>query len=290
MLPALAVLAVMASPLPASAQGRLDAQYTVTLAGIPIGKGNWLVDITDSHYSAAASGVTTGLMRAFTGGQGTTAAQGMLQAGKPMSSIYAATITTRKKTETVRFAVSNGAVGELKLDSPPDEDKERVPITDADLRGVQDPMTGMLLRAPGNGSPLTPEACHRTLAVFDGKLRYDLQLAFKRLDTVKADKGYAGPVLVCAVYFTPVAGYVPSRATVKYLSRMRDMEVWLAPIAGTRVLVPFRAQGPTPIGLAVLEADQFVSVAEPTKEQAKEKSKLEPKAASKPQANGAKAQ
>ena len=40
---------------------------------------------------------------------------------------------------------------------------------------------------------------------------------------------------------------------------MRDIEVWLAPIAGTRVLVPFRAQGPTPIGPAVLEATQFVS-------------------------------
>jgi hypothetical protein len=38
------------------------------------------------------------------------------------------------------------------------------------------------------------------------------------------------------------------------------MEVWLAPIAGTRVLVPYRAQGPTPIGQAILEASEFVSV------------------------------
>jgi hypothetical protein len=43
------------------------------------------------------------------------------------------------------------------------------------------------------------------------------------------------------------------------------MELWLAPIAGTRVMVPFRAQGPTPIGLAVLEATQFSSVAKPTR-------------------------
>jgi hypothetical protein len=39
------------------------------------------------------------------------------------------------------------------------------------------------------------------------------------------------------------------------------MEIWLAPIAGTRVLVPFRAQGPTPIGQAVMEATQFVTAA-----------------------------
>ena len=70
-------------------------------------------------------------------------------------------------------------------------------------------------------------------------------------------------MVVCAVYFSPIAGYIPSRAAIKYIAKLRDMEVWLAPIAGTRVLVPFRAQGPTPIGEAVLEATQFVSVADP---------------------------
>jgi hypothetical protein len=83
------------------------------------------------------------------------------------------------------------------------------------------------------------------------------------MDRVKAVKGYAGPVVVCAAYFTPVAGFVPSRAAIKYLSKQRDMEVWLAPIAGTRVLVPYRAQGPTPNGQAVLEASEFVSVSVP---------------------------
>jgi hypothetical protein len=87
------------------------------------------------------------------------------------------------------------------------------------------------------------------------------------MDKVKADKGYEGPVVVCAVYFTPVAGHIPSRAAIKYMAKLRDIEVWLAPIAGTRILVPFRAAGPTPVGAAVLEATQFVSL--PSKEAAK---------------------
>ena len=126
-------------------------------------------------------------------------------------------------------------------------------------------MTASLLRTPGNGDPLSAEACQQTLSIFDGRLRYDLQLAFKRMDKVKADKGYAGPVVVCAVYFTPVAGYIPSRTAINYIAKLRDIEIWLAPIAGTRVLVPFRVQGPTPIGQAVLEATEFVSVASPTR-------------------------
>ena len=39
-------------------------------------------------------------------------------------------------------------------------------------------------------------------------------------------------MVVCAVYFVPVAGYIPHRATIKYLTSQRDMEVWLAPIGG----------------------------------------------------------
>jgi len=39
---------------------------------------------------------------------------------------------------------------------------------------------------------------------------------------------------------------------------MQDTEVWLAPLAGTRILVPFRISVPTPVGEAVVEATQFV--------------------------------
>ncbi|HEY8442622.1 MAG TPA: DUF3108 domain-containing protein, partial [Xanthobacteraceae bacterium] len=65
------------------------------------------------------------------------------------------------------------------------------------------------------------------------------------------------------VRFAPVAGYVPERYAIKYLSQLRDMELWLAPIAGTRIRAPFRLSIPTPVGLGVLEATQFVAVAHP---------------------------
>jgi hypothetical protein len=265
----LLALVLLSEAGPAAAQGRLEAQYTMTLAGLPIGQGTWVIDLSDRQYSSAATGGTTGLLRAFTGGEGGTTVEGTLQAGKPVQSAYAATIKSSKKTDEIRLTVSNGKVKDLKLDPPRDTDAERVPITEEDQRNVLDPMTATLLRVPGSGNPLAPEACQRTLAIFDGRLRYDLQLAFKRMDQVKADKGYRGQVVVCAVYFSPVAGHIPSRAAVKYMSKLRDIEVWLAPIAGTRVLVPFRVASPTPVGSAVLEATQFVSVAVPSKEASK---------------------
>ena len=142
-------------------------------------------------------------------------------------------------------------------------DPERVPVTDAHFHGVSDPMTGSLLRVPGTGNPLVPQACQRTTPIFDGRMRYNLQFAYKRMEQVKTDKGYEGPVVVCAVYFVPVAGYIPHRSTIKYLASQRDMEVWLAPVGSTRVLVPYRISIPTPIGMGVMQATQFVSVALP---------------------------
>jgi len=258
---ALLVFALGVSVGAASAQGRLEARYTASLAGIPIGEGTWVVDIADTHYSAAASGVTTGLVRIFTGGEGTSAARGTVVGGRLMSSIYASTIKTRHKKDEVRFTLSNGDIKDFKLDPPQDKNPKRVPITRAYERGVLDPMTASLLRVAGDGDVLRPEACARTLSVFDGRLRYDLNLTYKRMDKVKADKGYAGPVLVCTVHFSPIAGYIPSRTVIKYLRKLRTIEVWLAPIAGTRVLAPFLIQGPTPIGEAKLAADQFVTEA-----------------------------
>lgn len=262
---AAAGVVVSAGAAPARAQGKLEAHYVASLAGFSVGKGSWVVDITDTHYSAAASGITTGLLRLFTGGEGTSAAHGTFNGAKLPSSIYAATIISSHKTTEARLTLKDGDVTAAKIDPPRDEDPSRIPVTKAHQRGIVDPMTASLVRVSGKGKLLTPEVCHRRAAVFDGRLRYDLKLAYKRMDRVKAVKGYSGPVVVCSIYFKPVAGFDPSRTAIKYIAKLREMEVWLAPIAGTRVLVPFRAQGPTPIGLAVLEADQFVTSATPTR-------------------------
>jgi hypothetical protein len=261
---AFAGLAALGSLQSARADSKLEARYLASLAGIPIGSGTWIVDVGEGRYLAAASGSTTGLLRVFLGGQGTSAARGILSDGHLVSSTYAATINTQDTSSSVRLTISDGNVKDAKVEPPVDHDPDRVPITREHGKGVLDPMTASLIRAPRTGSALTPEACNRTLPIFDGRLRYDLKLAFKRMDTVHAQQGYVGAAVVCSVGFEPLAGHIPSRTAMKYLMKQRNIEIWLAPIGTTRVLVPFRAEGPTPIGKAVLEATQFVSVATST--------------------------
>ena len=53
---------------------------------------------------------------------------------------------------------------------------------------------------------------------------------------------------------------IPDRYAIKYLIQLRDIEMSLAPIAGTRVMVPYRVSVPTPLGLGIMQATQFVSL------------------------------
>jgi hypothetical protein len=256
--------AVGDQPRQAPSQGRLEAEYLVTISGIPVGRGNWIIEISDDQYTAAASGTTTGIIRFFTGARGTGAAHGTLIGGQPVPTSYAATINYDHKIDDVRIALAGGNVTDYAVEPPLPPVADRIPVTDADRRGVFDPMTSMLNHVAGNGDVVSPEACNRKVAVFDGRVRYDLHSEFKRMENVKADRGYEGPVVVCAVYFTPISGYVPDRPAIKFLVELRDAEVWLAPIPGTRMLVPFRFSMPTPLGMGVLQATEFVSVTPPS--------------------------
>ena len=244
---------------PANAQGRLEARYSVTIAGIPIGQGVWIADIAEDQYSTAASGRVSGIARALSDGEGSGAARGRVNAGRLLPSTYAITVVADRRPDEIRMAFAGGAVKELRVDPPTPYSPDRVPLTEAHHRGVMDPLSAGLVYVGGTGDVITPDVCRRTVPIFDGRQRYDLALAFKRMDQVKADRGYEGPVVVCMVSYQPLAGHRPDRPAVRQLTESRDMDIWFAPIAGTRFLAPFRISLPTVIGMAVLQADQFVT-------------------------------
>src|ERR1700733_6524429 len=86
---------------PAVAQGKLEAQYKATLAGIPVGRGAWNIDISEDQFSAAAAGGTSGLLKAFAGGSGTASALGRVVNGALVSTNYNASTATSKYTQAI---------------------------------------------------------------------------------------------------------------------------------------------------------------------------------------------
>ena len=243
-----------------AAQVQLDAAYTATLLGLPIGQISWTVELWDNQYSAVATGAISGLLRIFSDGRGEITAHGTMSGGRPVGSDFALRLVAGKWSDDVRIVFRGDKAKEYVANAPTNPDPNQVPLTDANRRGVADPMTAMFVYIPGAGEMTVPHACERTVAVFDGHTRYDLQLAFKRLDQVKTEKGYQGPVVVCSAKFVPVAGYDPKRYLFSYMAAQRDMEIWLAPFAGSRLMVPYRVSMPTPFGLGLLQATKFESL------------------------------
>jgi len=237
--------------------GKLDAAYEATLLGFPIGDVSWTIDFNNSRYSAAAHGNTAGLLLIFSRGHGTAEAQGSVAGKEPLASIFALNITHGSATQQVKILFNRGKASES-LAPPPKPNPQLVPLNEAYRTGVIDPMSALLVSVPGSGEMAGPAACERTIAVFDGRMRFNLRLAFKRIEQVQVPDGYQGAVAVCAVYFTPLAGYDPNRYAIKYLQAERGMEIWLAPLTGTRLMVPYRLSVPTPIGVGILQATRLV--------------------------------
>ena len=243
----------------AQAQSKLEARYSVSLAGIPLGSGTWVIDIAGDQYTAVANGRTSGLVKLISDGSGSGGSRGTIHGASVLSTSYVSNSVTDKKADEVRMVLRGGVVKEAIANPPLEPSPDRVPVTEAHRKGVVDPMSAAIMPVAGKGDLLSADACKRKLAVFDGRQRADIDLVYKRMDQVKAGKGYQGPVVVCQVLYRPIAGHRPERDAIKYLIAQREMEMWLAPIHGTRVLVPFRFSVPTPFGLGVLQANYFVA-------------------------------
>jgi hypothetical protein len=256
---ALAILA--ATTLPALAQVKLTAQYKISVAGISIGRGDFAVEIAGERYAAVGSGRAAGFLRILVNGEATVTARGVLGEDKPVPSNFTAVMNSDDENSAVNMTLDNGVVKNLTAETSV-EPADRVAVTDAHRVGVIDPVSAMLV--PGAPSP-SPQACQRTLPIFDGRRRYDLKLSFKRMDKVKSDRGYQGPVVVCAAAFRPIAGHRAGSTLVKYLADGRDLELWLAPITGTNVLGPYRLSIANMLGNLLIEAVRYEAAALPAR-------------------------
>ena len=249
----------------AHAQGNLDASYTISFARIPVGEITATVVFGDSEYAISARARAGGVMKVLlVDGEGSFTTRGTIKDGHPVPTTFTSKIVSNTETSDVTMVLDEGSVKELAAASPPSQD--RVPVTAANRRSIVDPLTAVLFSTAAAGETLSQEACRRTLPIFDGHQRYDLKLAFKRMDQVTAEKGYAGPVVVCSVSYEPIAGHHISTPLVKYLSDGREMEMALAPIADTRLLAPFRLSVVSMLANLMIEANRFETIMAPAPE------------------------
>ena len=248
------VLFALLMSVPAHAAGKLKAEYTLTVARIPVGAATLESDIADEAYISAMTGHASAVLQVFASGKGALNARGALAGGQPKPAAFTFDIEADDdRTAKIALAFDAG-LAKVTAGERPAQDG-RIAVTEDHRRNVLDPLSALMLPAKADAS-----ACARTLSIYDGRRRFDLKLAFKRSETIKT-KGYEGMAAVCAVTFQAVAGHRPESTAVKFLSDGREIEIWFAPVAGTPLLAPYRVSIAAMLGNIVVQANAFEAVA-----------------------------
>lgn len=246
------------SGLPAYAQARLEAQYGITMTGVPVGNIVWHVEIGNNFYATSANGKASRVLSVLISGEGSLSTSGKIENGQMAPTYFSSSVFDEDGKTEIQVIFSAGISKELVIQEPPRKHK-LIPLDDADRQGVTDPLSAMLLISANDA--MEPANCNRTLPIFDGRRRYNLVLTYKRIDNVKNEHGYSVPVLVCNAILQPIGGYRADSMIVRYVAGKSDIELWFAPITGTSVMAPIQMIVPTLVGTLKIQAVQFAAVA-----------------------------
>lgn len=246
----LAGLAVFAFAAPALATETVSGRYEILIGGLQVGVAGLEGRISNDAYETSVSVRLSGVSKLIASGRGSASASGRIVNGRASPGQYQLDLTTTQQSDAIRMAMAGGSVRSYSAQPERPSAADEVPLTAAHRQGVLDPLAAALFFAPGAGPTVTPEACAKTFPVFDGRQRYDLTFTYGRTEEIKV-QGYQGPVLVCNARYRAVAGHRP--AVTQPMEANRDMQIWLAPVAGARVLIPARIMIRTPVGMAQIE-------------------------------------
>lgn len=257
----LALATPMALPLvcfsaPGAAAEQFTGIYSVNLVGLSLGTATVRGQVGPDAYKIEAFAKLNGIAQAMSGAKGSATASGVIRDGRAVPNAYATTSSNSKETRTVRMGMAAGTVRAVDIQPPPTPFIGRVPVTDAHKRSIVDPLSALVMSVPGTGPVIGAAACNRSIPVFDGFSRFNVQLSYAGTRNV-ATQGYKGPVAVCNARYIPVAGHRPDRRSTQFMTNNKKMEVWLAPLNSSRYVVPYKISVATMIGTTVIEARRF---------------------------------
>lgn len=252
---ALLIVLLAGAAVPAQAQSAqtLKVNYTLSLAGLSLGKADLSSTFNGPKYEVQGSVKLSGLVKMITGGKGAGTASGTIVGAQLHPRDFAVNTKSSGEQRVVRMALDDGNVAEVEIDPPLEPKEDRVPVKEADKKGVIDPLSALIMPAAASKSLTDAANCNRTIPVFDGATRQNIVLSYAGTKTVDLP-GYSGPVLVCNARWVPISGHRPQRSTIKFMQDNKDMNVWLAPVEGARVLFPVKVAVRTMLGMGELEA------------------------------------
>ncbi len=234
-----------------SAPSRIVAVYRVDLGSFNLGNFKLTTTFRGEDYQMRGEGRFTVLQGLIYEWRGVTASSGRVTSMGPEPAMYAFNYAdSAKMGERLRMRFDGRAVTDVSIIPRNRPLPHTIPVTKEQLEGVLDPMSGAFLSAKSENPNGDLSVCNKTLPVFDGRQRYDLVVTPKRVVSVKRTTrtGYGGPAVICGVKFIPIAGHQADNPAIRLMQQSNEIEVWLVPVRGTFMYVPYRIVLPTPVG------------------------------------------
>ncbi len=236
-------LAFMACSIQA-AQIDTRADYVVNLAGINVASVDVRFVDDGSHFNIDLGANVSGVGTLVARGTATADVAGTSSRGLTADGFK---LETRANGEdfSVDVDYSGGDATAFKIDPPVLETAGRVALERKDLKGVTDPMASFILK----GDALSPDLCNRTLKIFTGMERYDVDMSYAASDVATSTRtGYQGPVVLCRLRYKPVSGHFTDSEITNYLAQSDKILIWYAPLGESGYFIPYRVLMGTSIG------------------------------------------
>ncbi|MCP3446082.1 DUF3108 domain-containing protein [Bradyrhizobium sp. CCGUVB14] len=230
----------------------IRARYLMKYVGIEVGELVIINNIGSSSYEARLHAQVMGIATVATSRSVNMKASGTIRKGSVVPSTFFSDQTGSDQSRTTRVSLTDGNAKVIEIDPPFEDNAERVPLTEEHKRNVIDPLSALIMTMPPGERLVGPSACNRTLRVFNGLFRADVELAYVRTEPFNA-KGYSGPVAVCSARYAPLAGYDPNAMMTKFMMANRAMEIRVAPIEDSMLVMPVLVTIPMPVGAASVE-------------------------------------
>jgi hypothetical protein len=233
-------------------------KLTMALAGIPVGKLAIAMQLDEEKYSMSGSARTYGVSRLFSRAKGFSKSSGKFKNGHIVALSHDVEYRSGKKRGSVHILFDKGRVSNTKSVPAVHYKKGTVAVTVAHLKSVLDPMSISIVAVKkkdiGNGNAI----CNRTVPVYDGKNRFDLQMKFKGRRKI-VTRGFKGIAYVCAARYLPVAGHRPHKKHIQQLQSNKSIEITMARIGKTAVYGIIQFSARTPYGRIIGKPSYFLS-------------------------------
>ena len=237
----------------------LTATYVISIGGLTVGRADVKSRFNDKGYAAAINGSTWGISRIVSDARAVLAGSGRIIGDTIVPASYNLETAESGFETHVRMAMRGGSVVSVQSDPQLLDAPDRVPLTPSSKQNVVDPVGAFVVALDHPGDMNGERICDRTVRVFDGWVRFDIRLAYKETKQVSSGgDSYNGDVIVCSARYVPVAGHRTSRESVQYMADNQRLEVWLAPVAGTNLMVPYYFLIGTQVGDLTIHARSFV--------------------------------